>query len=350
MKRFFFSAIALMVAATACTESGLIDTPDMYGSAIVFDTYLGKTPVTKAQNMGIDNLKSSYDDKGGAHLYSFMSTDNVVDYTSAFMNGNLGWDSSKSVWNYQISSDEGKTWETEEVYWPGDVDLVFAAYNLAADDCITGRSLTGFDFTVQDDIADQVDLLATPLTLVRESVNSDTSVGLTFYHLLSRVGFSVIATDPSDQVSITIQSLRLCGVFPKKGKVDLTASTSRPSIEAYTTDKATGYDLFATGEYCTKVTSVCGSTATEDSRIFADNGEKDERFMMLMPGQLDGAKIEVMYQLSGADPQFGTVDLGNIHLKAGCAYEFVLEVATSAIKFSGVVEGDWDEQPDTDIP
>ena len=59
MKRFIFSAIALMVAATACTESGIVDMPEFYGNPIVFDTYIGKTPITKADNVDINYLKGS---------------------------------------------------------------------------------------------------------------------------------------------------------------------------------------------------------------------------------------------------------------------------------------------------
>lgn len=381
MKRFIFSAIALVMAATACTESGLIDTPQLYSSEIVFDTYIGKTPVTKAESINLAYLKNTADNNpGGAHVYAFMTEkDNrntaSVDYSSAYMNGDLIWNATASTpsWEYKVNG------VSEEVYWPGDVDMAFVAYNKAAESCMIDntQTLTGFDFEIKDDISNQVDLLATPVTFVHENNSGDTSVGLTFHHLLSRVGFSVIATNPNSSVDIAIQSLRFCGMFPTKGYVDLTSTNA--SIRAYETGAkatfTTYYDFFESNQCFTVNSSTCGSTASENSRIYANKKyvpagtnwdniyvtptaaeftpNANDRFMMIMPGQLDGAKIEVVYQLTGAEPRSAKVDLGNVLLKPGYAYEFVLRVATASIEFSGVVEGDWGTtgtNGNTDIP
>ena len=92
MKRFFISTIALIVAVTACTESGLIDAPQFYNSEILFDTYIGKAPVTKAENIDLTYLETS--SVGGAHLYAFMcdkGNRNIsnVDFSSAYLDGRL---------------------------------------------------------------------------------------------------------------------------------------------------------------------------------------------------------------------------------------------------------------------
>lgn len=353
MKRFIFSAIALMVAATACTESGLIDSPEFYGSQIVFGTYIGKTPVTKAEDITLNYLETNVD--GGAQVYSFMTEkDNrnpdMVDFSTAYMDGRIVCvqptsGTTDGTWAYQeyykLPNATENTWNSEDVYWPGDVDLAFAAYNLKANDCISNRVATktalSFDFEVKSTISEQVDLLVAPLTFVSEAPNDDTNVNLHFRHLLSRVGFSVIATSPNDNVDITISSLRLCGMFPQKGKVSLKSTSA--AIQAYEENYATYYDFFQSGQSFTVKSSVCGSTVSDNSRIHA--GNVNDRFMMLMPGQLDGAYIEVEYQLTGAEKRFAKVELGSMPLKAGFAYEFVLRVATASIEFSGVVEGDW---------
>lgn len=344
MKRFIFSAIALVVAATACTESGLIDTPQLYSSEIVFDTYIGKIPVTKAESINLAYLKNTANNNpGGAQVYAFMTEKGnrnpvSVDYTSAYMNGELIWNNSGTApaWSYQVNG------VSEEVYWPGDVDMAFVAYNLAAESCIVDgtQTLTGFDFEIKDNVSDQVDLLVTPMTFVQENNSGDTSVGLTFHHLLSRVGFSVVATSPNSNVDITIQSLKFYGTFPKKGKVDLT--TTSPVIEAYGNQVAESYNFFKSGESFTVNSNVCGSTVGANSGIYANTNNPSDRYMMLMPCQFDNASIEVTYQLTGAESQDAEIPLGSVTLDPGRAYEFVLRVSTSAIEFSGVVEGEWE--------
>ena len=350
MKRFIFSAIALMVAATACTESGLIDSPELYGSQIVFDTYIGKTPVSKAESIDLNYLEDP--DNGGARIYAFMSdkgnaNPNNINFSSAYMDGRIMCTEDKvtqagqekSVWEYQtevLNEENQLEWTAEDVYWPGDVNLAFVAYK--ADDCtptINGDDFS-FDFTIASNVTDQVDLLVSPLQFVSENDSGDTYVNLQFHHLLSRVGFSVIATDPNEEVSITIHSLKLCGMFPTKGKVSLKTTTA--SIQAYEGSNetyATYYDFFQAGQSFTVNSSLCNSA------VGINAGDVNGRFMMLMPGQLDGAYIEVEYQLTGDEKRFAKVELGSMLLKAGFAYEFVLEVATESIEFSGVVEGDW---------
>ena len=92
MKRFIFSAIALMVVTTACTESGLIDAPQFYGSRIAFDTYIGKAPITKAESVDLSYLESNA--SGGARVYAFMCETgnrdlNTIDFSSAYMDGRI---------------------------------------------------------------------------------------------------------------------------------------------------------------------------------------------------------------------------------------------------------------------
>lgn len=359
MKRFIFSVIALMAAATACTESGLIDSPQHYGSQILFDTYIGKTPVTKAESIDLAYLEDV--DNGGAHIYAFMSdkenaNPNNIDFSSAYMDGRIvcteeTTETNQKVWEYQVVTPQN-IWATEDVYWPGDVNLAFVAYK--AEDCtpVANGDDFYFDFIIEDNISEQVDLLVSPLQFVSETIGNDTYVNLQFHHLLSRVGFSVIATDPNENVDITIHSLRLCGRFPKKGKVSLKSTSA--SIQVYDNEDNEDnyknfYDLFESGQPFTVNSVKCGSAVTgDDSRIYDE--DLNNRFMMLMPGQLDGAYIEVEYQLTGDEERFAKVELGNLSLKAGFAYEFVLEVATESIEFSGVVEGDWDSNGNTNLP
>ena len=363
MKRFIFSAIALMVAATACTESGLIDTPSMYGSAIVFDTYIGKAPVTKAENISINELALPQNENGGAHVYAFMcekGNDNPsnVDYSSAFMDGNLictNPTASVKSWSYMEFDEETNGWASQDVYWPGEVDLAFAAYNLAADACITNQTNTQFDFTVKDVVSEQVDLLAAPLTFVPETLGADTQVSLQFNHLLSRVGFKVIPTN-LNTVQINIYSVKLCGAFPTTGRVDLTSTTPKIAPDTSGPYKSE-YSLFSDDESFTITSNECKNDAGEIVAKPIYGSDPDNRYMMIMPGDATNTTLEVMYNLSGeTERHYARVQLNSGNntfpsFDAGKAYELVMRISNKAIDFSAeIVEGGWAEQSDSPIP
>ncbi|MBO5708994.1 MAG: fimbrillin family protein [Bacteroidales bacterium] len=371
MKRFIFSAIALVVAVTACTESGIIDAPQFYNNAIVFDTYIGKTPVTKAEDMNLAHLKQSIENGGGAHLLAFTCPDansplyglpDHVKWTEGtYLNGNLVFvDASPAYWSYQVDGSE------EEAYMPSGSGLAVAAYNLMADSCIdqTTQTSTDFDFTIKDVVSQQVDLLVTPLTFVSEA-GETTTVPLRFYHLLSRIGFKVKSTDPSNAV-IKINSIRLCGSFPKKGNVNMKLSSASTSLESGSdtpTLTLTRRPLIvpeqngaSTSEYelIEEGFSIVASDCSQAQPIYSGNNEGN-RFMMIMPGEQRDGAIVVEYQLDDLPAVEAVINLSDVNrtsFEAGRAYEFILNIATKAIDFSAeVVEGGWDESAgDTDIP
>ena len=66
----------------------------------------------------------------------------------------------------------------------------------------------------------------------------------------------------------------------------------------------------------------------------------EDRYMMIIPQTLSNAKVEVVYQLSGAEEQKAEINLGSFQFKAGKAYEFVFTVSTVAVGF-GVEVGGW---------
>ena len=364
MKRFIFSAIALLTAATACTESGIIETPDSYGNPIVFDTYIGKTPITKAVDMN-GNLLQDKAQGNGVRIYAFTLPKtqwkaDQVDYDFPYMDGALFYESG---WGYYPKTESGFKAAIEDVYWPGwGTDLAFVAYSLNVDASkyISGDK-TQFTFTVQDKVSEQVDLLVSPLTFVKEETG-ETPVNLQLYHLLSRIGFKVLAT-PGTSTDITINSVRLCGAFPETGTVNLMSATnapgapkSVPSIEANTSGTIQSYydllDKSANEKFSINSSECDGTAITDAAPIFGNvSTTQENRYMMIMPGLVSNASIEVEYKL-GTQSQAHTarIDLGETYFKAGSAYEFIFKVATASIEFSGVVEGEWDEQAPVEHP
>lgn len=381
MKRFIFSAIAIAAVATACTESGLIDMPDFYASEITFDPYIGKAPVTKAEDIDADYLFDSSKEDPAFHVYAFLhkgvdaSNNNapIIDFRNPFMDKDVWFDpnageSGAGVWRYDGLE-----------YWPN-TPLAFVAYNTDAESCITSHpSHTEFEFTVKDVIEDQVDLLITPF--MPNQTDSDeggnTNVNLVFKHVLSRIGFSVIPTSPSANVNIAIRSIKLYGTFPSVGTVDLTSNRDEVIIEATENTQATTekrpyitaktgtnvdcYTLFD-GNHCFEINSAACLSNNQivakpiypnaelhvdqekwsDRYVAMDEDEinPENRYMMLIPCN-PGADtyIEVEYQLTSDIKRTAKVQLDNWVFKPGFAYEFILKVSTDSIDFEAQMGG-----------
>lgn len=387
MKRFFFSAIALVVAASACTESGLIETPDFYANGITFEPYIGKAPVTKAESIDEAYLMSKTTEGAPAfHVYAFLHNSNVenatgIKVTKPFMDKDVWYDTRDNVWRYDGLE-----------YWPEGQDtyLAFVAYNSDAEDCITSHPTpTKFEFTVPDVVEDQVDLLITDFMPWQWDSNpaGNTEVNLVFKHLLSRVGFSVIATNPTQGVDIAIRSIKFYGDFYSTGTVDLAPAASvgskeSPSLISPVIEKKAGtevsvYSLFdsehcfeASSYDCKPTTVTVGEnevtipgkpifpnvaldlTATdwEDryepvfNSVAESTAAENDRYMMLIPGELgDNAYIEVEYQLTSDIKRTAKVQLQDWELLAGFAYEFVLKVSTNSIEFEADMSNGWSD-------
>ena len=408
MKKALFFIVALASVAIGCTKSEVIKAPGR-GREIKFDNYVGKTPVTKAESVDLDYLKRTLEEQGGVQVYAFLhnyvepttqvpegeevykGNDEYVDVSgiptnSAYLDKVLTWDTVNSKWDYP-----------GVVYWPDyskSRKLAFAAYALNVKDNIVWdedpnvpyneksghpekQSYTKFTYTVPDAVKDQKDLLVTPFLPnqgLDENANAQ-AVQLNFKHLLSRVGFQVVANQDGD-VDIDIKEVTLHGNFPTQVKVNLKGSGV---IDPITSDEdvnakyVTKYDFFPTDNYFTTKSSMkpvyifenrIVSSKTEltdgegETQITVKESDDDSnRFMMIMPstqattgttdaegnvtfadGVLPGAYIEVVYQLTDADVQTARVSLDGFKFDAGKSYTFRFKVSTLSIEFDVTVD------------
>ena len=320
------------------------------------------------------------------HVYAFLHNSNVenatgIKVTKPFMDKDVWYDTRDNVWRYDGLE-----------YWPEGQDtyLAFVAYNSDAEDCITSHPTpTKFEFTVPDVVEDQVDLLITDFMPWQWDSNpaGNTEVNLVFKHLLSRVGFSVIATNPTQGVDIAIRSIKFYGDFYSSGTVDLAPAASvgskdSPSLISPVIEKKAGtevsvYSLFdsehcfeASSYDCKPTTVTVGEnevtipgkpifpnvaldlTATdwEDryepvfNSVAESTAAENDRYMMLIPGELgDNAYIEVEYQLTSDIKRTAKVQLQDWELLAGFAYEFVLKVSTNSIEFEADMSNGWSD-------
>ena len=122
MKRFFFSLIALSAAAIGCTQSAMLESPEIFNQEVSFSPYTGMIPVTKAASVDLTHLQKPSNQGGGFHVYGFLNQ--VGKNPTVYMDNELvTYDSSKNpaVWAYD-----------NMVYWPdasSQSTLSFVAYN-----------------------------------------------------------------------------------------------------------------------------------------------------------------------------------------------------------------------------
>ena len=337
MKRFFFSLIALSAAAIGCTQSALLESPVTFNQEVSFSPYTGRTPETKATEIF---GKKGLADAGGFYVYGFLNDDTTNPYMTE---------------RRASSSDNGVTWTYtgNAVYWPDAASsstLSFVAYSANAKDksCLLTPSSTGFTFQVNEIVDDQVDLLATAYQSgykVNTTGVTNGNLKLEFYHLLSRVGFKIQATQTTKP--ITIKNLSFSGYMPTKGVLDFqkantpaTAAQKKiPSLTA-TSDKST-----ARYEYVKGNTVANTSNLTTDQRISGTEG----KYLMIMPHTILDSDhfIEVEYVVGNSSSRTSKIELPiGFEFAAGKAYEFILEISNSSLQFT-VEEDPWDSSEHT---
>lgn len=422
MKRFFFLLIALAAATIGCTKSGLVEVPQTFETPISFDPYTGKAPTTKATIMDEDALKADMATlKGGFHVFAFTRTgageSAVVNYVTPYMDENVWWaaatasggtdseepedDNTETVADGDETQEgEGSTsgtWDYEgKAYWPEGA-LDFVAYGLNAErhmEFASDSPHKDFTYTVPTFVSDQEDLIVSKPQPGMTNVNG-AAINLPFYHLLSKVGFSLQTNDDPDNVTVKIKKIELNGNFFGEGTVDMTLVKDhdpdenhedlRPYITPVPTSKITSYSLFGTlktdtqnntstviyyddetaGSYdcfeisaaeAMEVTPIAAThtltvtaNPTDDGPVYSQstslkaNATPLNRYMMIIPctpgSTTTPASIRVIYEITGDIERTAEAQLaGDFTFDAGKGYEFVLKVSTLRVDFSVKVD------------
>lgn len=342
MKRYIFTAFALAAVVIGCTKSSIVDVPEVQKTPITFETYTGKTPVTKATEVTTDILKESTKDAPGFQVKAFLPSDG----TNPHMN--------EPVW-YTTSG-----WEYDgTAYWPNDGKLNFVAYGLNAAIDFNGSQTSG-TYTVSPKVADQEDLIVAVPQNTQE-MPSEGKVELIFKHLLTRIGFT-LKTTVQNEVNVYIKKIVLNGKFYESCTVDLTAGTPAVSnqstdVTSYSLFDGTAYNIGATsgkynvfqanqvpesgvGIYANNTLELSSDPDITDAYAPIEDADPLDRYMMLIPGNdVKPISVEIIYQLAGAEDQHVVMDLTAAgvlpftNFEAGKAYEFVIKLSTDAIVF-----------------
>ncbi len=357
MKRFFFSLTALAAVLVGCTQSAVLETPDLENIEISFNPYTGRTPVTKATEIA---SPTALGNAGGFNLYGTSTTLNgTTTTTKVYIND-------KHV-NYVPESESWAYDQGTAVYWPpktSTTTLSMAAYSANAylgvdktastsdDPSFTWLNNTdkkAFRFEVPAAIGNQVDLLATSfqgdLSLNNTEKVDNGKVNLIFHHLLSRIGFQLKTIGPERRV--VIKSLSFSGRMYTEGILDLT-SAKESEIPALTqttpqevepiNKKSITYNYIASP-------ATFATGASDATSISSSN------YLMIMPHAIqpgDDHYIDVTYTIGDSSDKRSRIELPvGLEFLPGKAYEFILELSTSAITFNvEIEETGWDEPSD----
>ena len=282
MYKKFFMGIAAMAALTlvSCSSDDLNSLSDnsSKNEAISFDGYLGRSAVavngTRGSEVKIGNLQAD----GFGVFGKYTSAKNQT--SDLFINQQV---------TYDKSTDPAKWTYSPLKFWPSDGHIDFLAYApYDKNTTLTGDSKIE-NFTVDEDIAKQKDLLWTNdmnhqitanITSAKEKVNFQ------FHHALSRLGYTVKLTGnySPDDVTFTLKKITLAGssteptkgAFYTSGTIDLSKQNNKGDLWSNQTGNQ-NFDWFS-GEYI-----VNKSTASHPDKVDHGNRDQNEDYLFVIP-------------------------------------------------------------------
>lgn len=346
-KILLFAAAAIMMVG--CSKDQVVSEMPQ-NNAINFGMYFGRDAQSRAAIMDLDDLKAQ---SFGVFAYY---TDNN-DYVEGTSTPNFMFD--------QFVEHDGSAWTYSPLkYWPNEATdkLSFFAYAPHMDQSNGNITLaTGFDnasasapsltYTLDDDQSKHVDLLwATPhYDLQKQTITGD--VKFIFNHALSRIGFKSVAVidegsgNENGQVDngshpntldgntkITLKSIKLIGKFYQGGTLNLKNGEWTNYVDPAATAREYNWTTFANSDVTTTKTVVL----------------EDEDYLTVLPHTTSqNIQFEVVYTVKTTDTSLklgysevtNTIlsDPFNFTFQQGYAYNFVLHVGLTSVKFSADV-------------
>ena len=329
MYKNFFMGIAAMAALTlvSCSSDDLNSLSDnsSKNEAISFDGYLGRSAVavngSRASEVKIGDLQNSTEGFGVFGNYN--STGGQKFGANLFNNQQVTYSSSPepAKWTYKNTK-----------YWPTEGHIDFLAYApYVGTPNFNGSS--SIDFTVENNVAAQKDLLWANATNQTKAENSGTNkVKFKFAHALSKLGYTVKLKEDYKNVTIKLKKITLAGstteptkkAFYTKGTIDLSKTSSDAELWTKSTPaEKQNFDWFS-GEK--SVTSTSESNPDKDYLfvIPQDFSNTDELYVI----------VEYTIQNGTTETMTSTVSskiVGNF--EQGKAYTINLTIGLTPIEF-----------------
>lgn len=239
MDKKFVMGIAAMAALTlvSCSSDDLDSFSDnsSKNEAISFDGYLGRSAVAVNGTRGSEETVSTLKTNGFGVFGTYTPTDGQA--------SNL-FDNQKVTYFTSTTPTESKWTYSPLKFWPANGKIDFLAYAPYDKSTKLTEGSKIKDFTVDEDIAKQKDLLWTNDMNHQITGNITTAkekVKFQFHHALSRLGYTVtLSGDYSSSGAIfTVNKITLAGssdgtskkAFYKKGTIDLSKIVTKDNTE-----------------------------------------------------------------------------------------------------------------------
>lgn len=355
MKKILFFAAAAIMMVGCSSDQVVSEMPK--DNAINFGMYFGRDAQTRAAIMDVDDLKAQ-----SFGVFAYYTDDSNYDEgtsTPNFMFDQLVKWNGTDAWTYSPLK-----------YWPNEAAdrLSFFAYAPHTTESNTNIVLDGFTKTsasapsityqLNADQSKHVDLLWADPVMNQTKQKTTEKVHFIFKHAMSRIGFKSVAvidessnkgngkiddeshTNPLDgNTIITLKSIKLTGNFYQGGTLNL-----------------------ATGEWSdpvTPISTVYNWSTFKESNVTTTKVPvlNDGDYLTVLPNT-QNIQIEVEYTVKTTD---GSLALGysevtntivsdafDFTFKQGFAYNFVLHVGLTSVKFSAEVAA-WDPATEQDI-
>ena len=360
-KILFFAAAAIMMVS--CSNDQVVSKMPQ-DNAINFGMYFGRDAQSRAAIMDVYDLR---DQSFGVFAYYTEGSDyDGGTFTPNFMfNQKVEWNGT-DAWTYSPLK-----------YWPNNPGdkLSFFAYapyseqlngNIALADGFnnTSTSAPALKYTLAANLADHVDLLwADPTNvqdLTKQTING--KVTFNFKHALSRIGFKSVAVidevngDNNGEIDdathsnaldgntkITLKSIKLTGNFYQGGTLNLATGVWSNPVAAAST------------EYNWATADFLNDDVTTTKAVVLN----DDKYLTVLPHtNKQQIQIEVVYTVKTTDASLaaGYSEVTNTIVSnpfdftfvQGYAYNFVLHVGLTSVKFSAEVAA-WDSATEQDI-
>lgn len=286
MDKKFVMGIAAMAALTlvSCSSDDLDSFSDnsSKNEAISFDGYLGRSAVAVNGTRGSVETKETLKTKGFGVFGKYDAGDNKTSDAKFFVNQKVTYSNSK--WTY-----------TPLRYWPTQGQINFYAYAPHKEGQTLKENTNTFDFTVEPEAANQIDLLwANATGQIKTNFEGTTKekVKFLFKHALSRLGYTVKLSGnySPDNATFTLRKITLAGspddetkgAFYKKGTIDLSKKDATGLWNAATSDDNKQYFTWFEGSY--KVESSDPKHPTKlDPTTSKDKDYSDKDYLFVIP-------------------------------------------------------------------
>ena len=247
MYKKFFMGIAAMAALTlvSCSSDDLNSFSDnsSKNEAISFDGYLGRSAVAVNGSRGseLDLPALQKPGEGFGVFGNYKQADGPEFGSNWFDNVPVTYSSKDAKWTYSPVQ-----------YWlpQGHIDFLAYAPHVGG---TTLKNKSCIDFTVEDEVAKQKDLLWANATNQTMANNSGTNkVKFQFAHALSRLGYTVKLNKEYTSTTITLKKITLAGsengtenAFYTTGTIDLSKTSSTDLWTISTPDAKQKFDWFS---------------------------------------------------------------------------------------------------------